>query len=244
MAWLMDVNSTPRSPIFTFDYRGTPSQSNFPEVNGRRFQFGVRYEGLPYSPFVATQIKHKNFCDAFNIIGYRCFSDKVRQIIEEFEPGLHQFFPVELQAKDRTPYTDKYFIFNACTTIDAVLDSAHLIGPNEPRWHTKSDGSPRFWMGPFLRAFSSREIGDRHIWTGGFMGARSLYVSNALKRRLDKEKVRYLTFRELEERDVDWRPEEQMRLVMRWLEADPLRMRNMVETQPDWVRRHRPQWMQ
>lgn len=76
------------------------------------------------------------------------------------------------------------------------------------------------------------------------MGERDLYVSSALKRRLFKEKVRYLWPLELEERDIDWRPEEQMPLAMKWLEADPQRIRDLAQTRPDWVRRHRPEWLQ
>jgi hypothetical protein len=104
MAWLMDVSHRPSSPMFDFDHgpKVGPVPATFPEVNGRCFKFGLRYEGTPISPLSATQASAKvkrstKLCDAFNIIGYRCFSDKLKLIIEGIEPGLHQFFPIQLR---------------------------------------------------------------------------------------------------------------------------------------------------
>lgn len=88
-------------------------------------------------------------------------------------------------------------------TIDAFVHADRRLG-EYPGWHLHGKGPPSFgrpWfdLGPFPWPVSSREIGDRHIWAGGMMGEGDLYVSNALKRRLFKERVRYLWPLELEE---------------------------------------------
>ena len=46
-------------------------------------------------------------------------SDKVRNIIEELEPGVHQFFPLETWAKGNKP-AQRMYLMNICNRLDSV----------------------------------------------------------------------------------------------------------------------------
>ena len=238
MAWIVRVDHHSRSPIFKF-VLGADDPRPFPPHAGREFEQGYRYAGTPVSGLLARKDNDKKLCDAFHIIGHICISAKVKGIIDSLEPGLHQFFPIALEQKDGTPYQDDYFILNVCSIVDAYMNLASAS------WSFLNQGEPPFR--PYISysegTVSAPEIARYHLWVGGFTGYRRLHISDELETRLRKAKIRYLWTTRLEETDAVWRPDEQMPQAMRWLEADRANITEMIETRPDWVRRHRPQWL-
>lgn len=47
-------------------------------------------------------------------------NSRLKQLIEEFEPGVHQFVPTQIVHQDGSPYSDQYWNFICCSLIDAV----------------------------------------------------------------------------------------------------------------------------
>lgn len=47
-------------------------------------------------------------------------SARLKDLIESIEPGVHQFFPVEVQGKDGQPYGQPYWYFVIKQAIDAI----------------------------------------------------------------------------------------------------------------------------
>lgn len=236
MASMATVERTVRSP--QYDFVGAKFSELFKDRGGRALEHGVRFDGAPPESLIARQEDTKKLCDAFYIIGFICVSFRLRELIESFEPNKHQFFPITLEAKNGTPYTDKYFIFNPCTIMDAYLDVA------DSKWQELPN-----LMRPYRKGFepvtlSSQEIAGQHVWMGGFMGSNDLFVSDALRKRIEKERMRYFWFQPLTERDVPWKPEVEMPQVLAWLEADPMRFQELIRKRPEWVRKHRPDWLQ
>ncbi|MBB5048213.1 hypothetical protein HNR60_002975 [Rhodopseudomonas rhenobacensis] len=237
MAWMMTVEMHVRSPKFDFDE--LDRLKLFKDRSGRTMERGIRFDGVPPVNLTARQQDTKKFCDAFHIIGFICVSEKFREIIEGFEPNAHQFFPITLEAKDGTRHAGpQYYIFNPCAVIDAYLD----VG-NAPGWPELRNLHRPYRAGYEDVALSSQEIAGRHVWMGGFLGAGNLFVSDALHAKLVKEKIRYLWFRPLKERDAPWNAEAEMPMVLAWLEADPARVQDLINRRPDWVRKHRADWM-
>jgi hypothetical protein len=78
---------------------------------------------------VARQQKNKKIHDVFPLPGVNAVSERFKEIVESYEPGVHQFFPVELfdKAGDRVP--TNYYIFNCTVCVDAVL-----VEHSEVRW--------------------------------------------------------------------------------------------------------------
>lgn len=232
------VQMNVRSP--KFDFVRASNEPAFIRDDGRGFLIGYRFCGTVLPNLTARQTDQKKLCDAFHIIGMICVSLKVRDIIESLEPNAHQFFSIALEAKDGTPHPVEYYIFNPCAVIDAYLDVA-----DAPHWSERMGDRLPYRKGLEDVTLSSQEIAGRHIWVGGFQGRDDIFISDVLHKKFEKAKVRYLWCRHLpKESDAAWHPEEQMPQVMRWLEADPARIHELIETRPDWVRRHRPDWLQ
>lgn len=61
-------------------------------------------------------------------------AERVKNWIEEIEPGAHQFFPVEIAFKDGTRVEQNYWILNICTLLDSAIDpessTCRKAGPN------------------------------------------------------------------------------------------------------------------
>jgi hypothetical protein len=47
-------------------------------------------------------------------------SARLKDLIEKIEPGVHRFFPVEVQGKDGSPYGRPYWYFVVMQVIDAI----------------------------------------------------------------------------------------------------------------------------
>lgn len=47
-------------------------------------------------------------------------SARLKDLIESIEPGVHRFFPVEVQGKDGKPYGQPYWYFVVMQAIDAI----------------------------------------------------------------------------------------------------------------------------
>ncbi len=73
------------------------------------------------------------------IAGGGAVSQRFRDAVEAIEPGVHQFFPVELLHRDGTPYGEPLYYWNITTAIDAIrpdLGGVHKMGdPNRPGTH-------------------------------------------------------------------------------------------------------------
>ena len=53
---------------------------------------------------------------------------RIIDIIEDIEPGAHQYFPVKLLLKSGEPEPEPYFILNVCTLIEALDREASNVG--------------------------------------------------------------------------------------------------------------------
>jgi len=81
-------------------------------------------------------------------------SDAFKDIVERHEPGVHQFFPVEVVYKDGSFARQMYF-FNICNRLDTMdRDRATAELRNGIMWDPRT--------GDF--AFSLEKIGSAHAW--------------------------------------------------------------------------------
>jgi hypothetical protein len=98
-------------------------------------------------------------------------SSRFRDLVEQFEPSLHQFLPVDMfNAKDATQPFDRFYWFVCCTLIDS-LDRNHTTITFDGFYDEIYDGMRRgSWyydhsVTPSQKAvFSLKAIGERHLW--------------------------------------------------------------------------------
>jgi hypothetical protein len=86
-------------------------------------------------------------------------SQRVIDIIEAIEPGVHQYLPYELICKDGTDHPDKRWLLNVCTRLQAFdLERSNLkVAPG--RVHLLGDG-----FGAHKLVVRKEAVENRAIW--------------------------------------------------------------------------------
>ncbi len=59
--------------------------------------------------------------------GARIITDRVRQILEAFDPGVHQILPIEAFYRDGSKPDTAYFFMNVTKRLDTVIDEASNV---------------------------------------------------------------------------------------------------------------------
>jgi len=132
--------------------------------------FRVSTEYLPRRVRFDDEIPAKDF---HYIAGLDFVSAQARAVIEKFEPGLHQFEPVEYVRSDGAHVENRFVMF-ICQRLDSV-DRAHtnMILYNSLNWITVEHAMRRY---PDIvppgadanstpkKVFSLGQIGDAHMW--------------------------------------------------------------------------------
>lgn len=112
-------------------------------------------------------------------------SSRFRDLVEQFEPGVHQFLPVDMfNAKDASEPFDRFYWFVCCTLIDS-LEPDHTTltfdgfydeiynGMRRGSWYYDSSVTP-----PQKAVFSLNAIGDRHLWRDPYRARGYVHCSN------------------------------------------------------------------
>ena len=115
--------------------------------------------------------------------------DNFRAVVERLEPGLHQFEPVNVWRKDRTP-AGTFFWFFPCNRIDAMDKerSGHQYDERLRRW--------KFVDGQKYAA-NLDAIGTRHVWHDSAVAFHFPFCSQGFKDAMDKAGVRGIGYREI-----------------------------------------------
>ena len=108
--------------------------------------------------------------DFIHSFGYYFVSDRFKDLVEQFEPGHHQFFPVDMLAKDRS-LARKMYIFNICNRLDTVDRKLTTMKMSE------GGISWQHWTGTWV--FNLGQIGNHHVWIDKHIH-QGTYVSDAL----------------------------------------------------------------
>lgn len=120
-------------------------------------------------------------------------SPEVRALIEELEPGVHQFFPMTVEQNGRTLGTrHQMVVCNRLDTIDRAL-SVPVAAPGQP-YRPEPGGANRI-------VFSGNAIGDHHAWRDRFV--RGLFLSDTLVDRIHAAGFRGLKHTHYEESPAD-----------------------------------------
>jgi hypothetical protein len=147
--------------------------------DGTRVRPGHSYYGRPYETrYVPTKIELSgpkrpigDIYDAYGLL----VSMTVKDVIENFEPHIHQFFPVELVWKDGGHAAYRFW-FVPCNRLDTV-DRARTTFEFRNVWFL--DGSKKELV------FSRSQIGSHHVWIDNFIVMPTPGISEALKASLD-----------------------------------------------------------
>jgi hypothetical protein len=104
----------------------------------------------------------KGVTDLDGYQGITFVSPRFKAIIEELEPGVHQFFPLELVDSKKRHLADHWIwvICNALDTVDGEASGWEFR--YECRWHPRVGTKDKL-------TFSKNKIGNHHFWREKFM---------------------------------------------------------------------------
>lgn len=194
MVYVVSLAYSPREPKFDFDDEppGCPLLG---------ISAGHPIEDLARFPTSATQRNDKPMCDVFSLPGMNWVSARFRDLVETFEPGVHQFVPIVLKAPDGTPHPGAWYMFNCTQSFDAVLaaESSTRLPWRGAKTVDIWNGLPWASIGSMVEktfTFSRPKVGGRHLWVGQFIGEGDLLVSGAFGRAVKTAKIKYLDMRE------------------------------------------------
>jgi len=111
-----------------------------PELFPRRSEWTCQGVFLPDDLFpvrACIKSRHKSLPDAINLAGFG-FSERLKDIVESVEPGVHQFHEVPVFMPSGEPAPMRYFaaIIGHIAT-DQVVVEASTIGPGNPKGFSK-----------------------------------------------------------------------------------------------------------
>lgn len=117
-------------------------------------------------------------------------SDRFRGLIEELEPGVHQFEPIQFVAKDGTPLEDRWF-WQICNRIDGMhADLTNMVFSGRGWRPPPKPEIPR-------PVYSQRAIGGAHFWHD--MHADGTFVSDFAKSHIDDAGITGVHFKHREQ---------------------------------------------
>lgn len=137
---------------------------------------------------------------------------RFKDLVEQFEPDLHLFVPVELQYNDGRVMEGEYYFFNCNVDVDCVITD------NEEEWF-RDYGNGRILPAmlsvqrstPLEISLACPQIEGRHLWTGGPLGWNQLFVSDEFCKAFRSGRFREVEIRrECHEIDREWVAEEHM----------------------------------
>lgn len=194
MVWMARASfSVNYATYFDFDFMTSPEIDGLHQTEvlrslGMRANFGV----LPPEAFVRraiSKVPKKKFPDTINLLNFYGFSERLKNIIEEFEPGMHQFSdPVDVRYKDGRASEMVYSAFNPLIRIENTLVieqcTAHKYYDQEKK-RTELEMDNR----DSVLVVDEALISGRHFWVAPDY-YYAWFISDALKKRLDKEKIK------------------------------------------------------
>ena len=117
-------------------------------------------------------------------------SDRARQVIEDVEPGVHQFVPVEYESTAGKPLGTRYFLF-----VGNRIDGVSRLSPGMTlargiMWIPARDLPPERRPAGFSDSvqpqliFDAAATGGVHLWVDKHLAFAAIYLSDTLARAI------------------------------------------------------------
>lgn len=180
----IEVADTTPDPGFDIN-----AASTYPANQGRP----IRTENVP------TRIEWQEKAPVADVLmehGMIVVPERFREIVEQFEPGVHQFLPVAYVDRQGNVLAQRYY-FIACNRLDSI-DREHstMILFKGRRWSTALDiqgVDPTQTPSDFdvdaepKLVFNNAQVGGKHAWSDMFLPLVAPYLSDALAEALIEE---------------------------------------------------------
>ncbi|GAB5509850.1 MAG: hypothetical protein Rhims3KO_12510 [Hyphomicrobiales bacterium] len=157
--------------------------------------------------------RYKSMPDVFPLPGVNGVNGRFRDLVEEFEPGLHEFFPLTLVWEDGSPIEGDWFIFNCTVSVDTLFPEK-----SGAEWSLTVNGRPYNSLRPNRDWVLSRPaIGGRHLWCGKrIQHGGGVYCSDVFYEELKRRKIKFIAAKHCAEIDEPWVAEDNVDRQLAW----------------------------
>ena len=138
--------------------------------------------------------RHQRIPEFITISGRFSVCEEARALIEELEPGVHEFFPVRVMSKNSEkvlprmvgmPLIQPYFLINIPTVLDAVCIEKSDVVVTTGGLHELVH--PRQFIHPVKDITLLKSvIADHHLWRERLHFTRYMFCSDTLAQRIRK----------------------------------------------------------
>ena len=120
---------------------------------------------MPDRPFLARLKKPKKTIVDIIETPFECYavSEKVIDLIERIEPGVHQYLPFELVYPDGAFHHEKRWLLNVCTRVDVFDAECSNVASLKPREVTVGDKTVIVYNGTFYDGPSDRYLVGKKV---------------------------------------------------------------------------------
>lgn len=122
-------------------------------------------------------------------------SERLRALIEEIEPGVHQFEPIKFLAKDGSFLEDRW-VWQICNRLDSVNRQATKMILRNGRIWAADFTLPENEQGPMV--FDTQQIGSAKFWHDKHVGAGN-FCTDDVRETFDKAKITGLRYRHFDQ---------------------------------------------
>lgn len=136
----------------------------------------------------------KPLLDCDKARGFPLIPERFKSIVEELEPGVHQFFPVEVVDKSKQPIAVRW-LWNVCNRIDSMdRERTTYLQKHGQHWaHPKrfsDDELPEDYDRSVKPKYfvSNKRVGAAHFWRDPNIVANPIFCSEAAGDALGSEK--------------------------------------------------------
>lgn len=223
MAWFMTVAEETGPMCHWVDKRGefvgplAPPQARVGSLPFYKWAADPKVTDLANIPTLAIQEDKRKPTDVFWIGDASVVSERFKNVIEECEPGVHQFFPFVLQQKNGVPHEARFFIFHPARYATCVLLSK-MEGVEKA---TNIDGIPYYSFQDNAYVISRPAYGDRKFFGAMFLWATALMVTDDAMERIKKARIKYLRIHPVKELDEPWSLEKEAPEYAAYLRSVP-----------------------
>ncbi len=107
--------------------------------------------------------------------------ESLKGIIEQVEPGIHQFFPFKITMPRGKEYPVHYYILVIRQFIEAYIPTQNTLirrlRPSDSRFYAKSDTKKIYNQ----FQLSKKAIGSAHLWRDTRMRSPNIFISDTLQ---------------------------------------------------------------
>jgi hypothetical protein len=158
VAYLVKLSFLPRCrPQYDIDVDAPPR--GLPQYAGLKTPDFVPPDHVPRRARIESA--HKFIPHVGPLAWYWCVCDRFKALLEEREPGIHQFFPIDIAYKDGRLELRPFYLFHIRRVVSAmIIEKSNVVV--RPSVTNSIDAEIRFY--PFKITLSRARIRDCHVW--------------------------------------------------------------------------------